>query len=102
MITIRVVENEQKQITRICVSGHSGSATHGHDLVCAAVSDITFGLANAVDELLHEKVEVSDNVLDISIAHPNQNTEFVMRTGLIQLKTVEEVHSQYVKIKMEV
>ena len=51
---------------------------------------------------MNEKVEVSDNVLDISIAHPNQNTEFVMRTGLIQLKTVEEVHSQYVKIKMEV
>ena len=103
MIIIRVTENKEGLLTKFVVSGHSGSAEHGHDLVCSAISSITFGLANAVDELIQEsEIEIDENKITISIPHPNKNTEFVMRTGLIQLNTVEESYSQYVKIKMEV
>ena len=103
MITIRVAVSEDSLLRSIEVRGHSGSADHGHDLVCAGVSSIVFGLCNAVDTLIHEnEIVINENYISISIPHPNQDTEFVMRTGLIQLETMEESYSQYIKIKMEV
>lgn len=100
IVRVTVVNN---MISHMSVSGHAGYDVKGKDLVCAAVSGITFGLLNAVDELVpSSRCTVSDNRIDIYIDHPDQRSQCVMRTGLIQLQTVEESDSGFIKVKMEV
>lgn len=103
MILIRYTE-ENSCIKSFTVSGHSGSGEKGEDLVCAAVSGIVFGLCNAADILLANRADITigDNKIEIVIAEPDQQSDPVMRTGLIQCKTIEESQPEYVKIKMEV
>ena len=81
------------------VSGHAEAAPYGKDLVCAAVSGIVFGLCNALDQIAGiETISVTDNTVTISVDHPDDLSETIMRTGLIQLKTVGEKNQNYIKI----
>src|SRR5699024_12152227 len=43
--------NNVEEISSFVVSGHANSGPYGQDLVCAAVSAVTFGAGNAVLEI---------------------------------------------------
>lgn len=102
MITVRVTV-VQDHISRLSVSGHAGYDVKGKDLVCAAVSGITFGLLNALDAFVPcAQCNVSDNLVEVVIPQPDERSDYVMRTGIIQLQTVEESDPAYIKVKMEV
>lgn len=102
MIKVRVAETDGR-ISRIRISGHAGYAESGKDLVCAAVSGITFGLLNAADALIPSAAcSVGENMAEITVREPDRESELVMRTGLIQLQTIEETSQKYIDIKMEV
>ena len=84
-------------LTGLTVKGHSGSAAHGEDLVCAAVSGIMFGLCNACDQLGSYDIEVADNLIRIENLGKDDT---VLRVGLLQLQTVEETNRRYVKVEI--
>ncbi len=48
MIQILVTRNEHGHVSAFEISGHAESGPYGHDLVCAAVSAVSFGSVNAV------------------------------------------------------
>lgn len=52
MIHVNVQRNTTRQITFFSVEGHAGFAEAGQDIVCAAVSAVTFGTVNALEKLL--------------------------------------------------
>jgi len=88
-------------ITHLEVRGHADYAAHGEDLVCAGVSSIMFGLCNALDEIAGiETIKSDQNLITVHILKPDQTTDTIMRTGLIQLMTVEEQYSQFIKIQL--
>lgn len=62
MIQVQVKRN-QTRIEEISVSGHANAAAHGSDIVCSAVSAISFGALNSVHVLLGimPDVEQADN-----------------------------------------
>ncbi len=98
MISVRVTRNED-MITRMKVSGHAGSDEYGKDLVCAAVSGIVFGLCNALDLIAGiDTCTIGNNLITIEIHEPDTTTETIMNTGLIQLKTVQEMNQNFIKI----
>ncbi|MCR4950819.1 MAG: ribosomal-processing cysteine protease Prp [Solobacterium sp.] len=98
MISVRITE-KQDQICALSVKGHAGSAEHGKDLVCAAVSGIVFGLCNALDELAGvQTIEIGNNRIEIRIEVPDEKTELILRTGIVQLKTVSETNQNFIKI----
>ena len=87
--------------THLDVRGHSGSADRGEDLICAGVSTVLFGLCNALDVIAGiETVRIDHNLITIDILKPDQTTDTIMHTGLIQLQTVEEQYSQFMKIHL--
>ena len=95
MIHVRVVRKNQL-IQSITVTGHADSDVYGHDLVCAIVSGIMTGLCNAMDQLAHEdNMIVDEGHVEIHVTHPNEKTDLILETGLIQLKTAEEVNQDY-------
>ncbi len=100
MIQITVKRNPD--IISIEVKGHAGSADYGHDLVCAIVSGIITGLANALYEMVHEEdIVLEEGYAKIYISNPCDKSNTICETALYMLKTAQEVNKEYIKI-MEV
>ena len=98
MIHVRVVRKNHL-IQSITVTGHADSDVYGHDLVCAIVSGIMTGLCNAMDQLAHEdNMIVDEGHVEIHVAHPNEKTDLILETGLIQLQTADAVNQDYLKV----
>lgn len=51
MITIKVTENNENKSARLEVSGHAGYAEYDKDIVCSAVSILTYTVAQLVLEM---------------------------------------------------
>lgn len=101
MITI-TVKHENEHITSLEVKGHANSNEYGRDLVCAIVSGITTGLANALYEIMNiDNSIVEEGHVLFEIHEPDETTDTIMNTGLIMLKTAQEVNEKYIRI-MEV
>ena len=94
------------RILKLEVSGHAGSAEYGRDLVCAEVSAVATGLCNAIDEAGFTAVDMTVEEGYVAISADNDDShdlQVILKTGISQLKTIEYIHSDYLKItKMEV
>ncbi|NLC96057.1 MAG: ribosomal-processing cysteine protease Prp [Erysipelotrichaceae bacterium] len=103
MIYISVQSNKDR-VVGMNIHGHAHYANPGEDLVCAGVSSIATGLCNALD-ILHPSTSctIANNIITIKISEPNDVSQTIMQTGIIQLETMVEVYSKYIKIiKQEV
>lgn len=60
MITVTLTMRN-KCIYAFTVSGHANTAPYGQDLVCAAVTAVTVGTINAIEDLLKVKPELTIN-----------------------------------------
>lgn len=58
MIKVNVKRRASGDIESITIDGHAGFANPGEDIVCSAVSGISFGMINAVDMLLGVELQV--------------------------------------------
>lgn len=93
-------ETENSQIASLEIKGHAHSAEPGKDLVCSAVSAVTFGGLNALrntSKTLH--IEVNEGyVLITKTGEMLHEDEIVMQTILTQLETISRDYPKYVKI----
>ena len=98
MITVKVkIDNNQYQ--HLSVKGHAGSDEYGKDLICAGVSSIMFGLLNAIE--MADKgvvINVKDNLIEVINNSNNTKVNNYLELAVLQLKTIEESYSQYIKI----
>ncbi|GEM03796.1 hypothetical protein HMI01_07840 [Halolactibacillus miurensis] len=89
------------------LSGHADSGPHGHDLVCAAVSAVTFGMTNAV--MKHSGIEpMIDQGTDggyLKVILPSDvnadalNAARLLLEGMVTtLETIEHDYGQYITI----
>lgn len=99
---IQITAKRNQHIDELEVKGHAGSDEYGRDLVCAIVSGIVTGLANALYEMSHEEdIILDEGYAHIKLHHPSSATDIIMNTAIIQLKTAQEVNKDYIRI-MEV
>ena len=102
MIKIVIEKDEQEIINSIKVNGHACSAEEGKDLVCAAVSAIMVGGANALKnksdfEIILEK----GNALIKKKKTGKCEDDKVMLTIVTQLLTIEESYSKFIKVQIK-
>ncbi|MBQ6222641.1 MAG: ribosomal-processing cysteine protease Prp [Solobacterium sp.] len=97
---IRVnITREDDRIRKITVEGHAEMDDAGKDLVCAGVSCIMYGLCNALDEMNAGcKIKVGENRFEIQDPGSSETSKIILSTGYYQLKTIEEVYSEFIKI----
>ena len=87
------------KIRSIVISGHSGSADKGEDLICAAVSSIGTGTLNALDELVPDTCELELNeIIEIRVIQDSRDVQLILNTMLIQLKTIAEEYPKNLEI----
>ncbi|MBQ9927762.1 MAG: ribosomal-processing cysteine protease Prp [Lachnospiraceae bacterium] len=61
MTTITIYKSENGTYKRFTCDGHAGYADYGKDIVCASVSCLVINTINSMDELVHEKMEITTN-----------------------------------------
>lgn len=82
------------------IHGHAESGPYGHDLVCAAVSAIAFGGANALEDLDAYECSKGDGELSIRAkGEPSPHDAIVLETVERQLRTLEESYGKFLQVE---
>ncbi len=98
MVNVTICRND-KLILSATIEGHANSDKYGKDLVCAAVSAISVGTINALEELCGYKpdIETNDGFIHVKFRKDNES-QLIAKTMVAQLKSVEESNKSYLKI----
>ena len=85
------------------VSGHSGSAESGRDIVCAAVSSAAFMAANTITDILgvDASAEADDGYMNVSFVNSEAAADIV-RGLRLHLEQLSRQYPQFVKVTTEV
>lgn len=96
-VTCETVNN---QIISLEIKGHALSAKPGKDLVCSAVSAVTFGGLNALHNTKKTlSIKIEDGwVLIARSGDIEDEDKIVLKTILVQLETIARDYGKYVKI----
>ncbi|SJZ99220.1 ribosomal-processing cysteine protease Prp [Anaerorhabdus furcosa] len=102
MIKIRIQTHENKVIS-LDISGHAKYKEYGEDIVCAGVSSIAIGLLNALDILQADcACAMNDNKISVLVNNTNNDqTQIILQTGIIQLETIQESYSDFIKLSKQ-
>ena len=101
MISVKIFVNEDGMIDGYAVSGHSGTAARGQDIVCAGVSALTQSALLGMMEHLHRAVtyDIASGNLDMRLdAPPDECTEAILRTMYMGLAEIEKISPKGIKI----
>lgn len=92
------VYRRDKRIYKLEIYDHAGSGDYGFDLVCAAVSAISIGALNALDQMAVE----ADLVMDPSpyvMMQVMEDDHAYLDFVYYQLKSIESSYAQYISIR---
>lgn len=88
-----------KNIKKLIASGHAEYDEAGKDLVCAGVSAVVIGGINALEnEMANLSIINKKNEIGVDVINDNDKIQVILNTIYIQLKTIEESYSKYIKI----
>ena len=103
MIKIELQRNSAGMISAMHVSGHSGTAAKGSDIVCAGISVLAQSAIVGLSEHLHREIDYSiDPSGDLRvklIGDPDELTEAIFETVHLGFAGVAEASPGAVRIK---
>ena len=85
------------------VSGHSGYAEEGSDIVCSAVSSAVIMTANTITEIQHINADVTENdgFLRLNLSKEEAKKCEIILNGLkLHLTALSEQYKKYIKVKI--
>lgn len=90
---------ERNSFKSVEITGHSGYAEKGVDIVCAGVSAVSEGSVNALERLTGKKpvYEMRDGYLKINYEQ-DERSQLAAQVTYFQLKTLEESYPKNIKI----
>ena len=87
------------------ISGHSGFAESGEDIVCASVSSVAYMVANTITEILkvNAKIEVNDGMMKFIVNKEQRHITKDILLGLkLHLEGLEEQYPEFIETLTEV
>ena len=87
------------------ISGHSGFAEEGEDIVCASVSSAAYMVANTILEVMkvNAKAEVSDAKMKLTVNKEQRHITKDILLGLkLHLEALAEQYPEFLETLMEV
>ncbi|MGG1515785.1 ribosomal-processing cysteine protease Prp [Paenibacillus oryzisoli] len=106
-VTIKRQSPDLPEITSFVVEGHAEYDVPGKDLVCAAVSAVTFGTYNSIESLtgvipIHEMIR---GFMDITIPENARSApeiwdkvQVILESMVVMLQTITETYGDYITI----
>jgi uncharacterized protein YsxB (DUF464 family) len=101
VITVEIFKNGEGKISGYDVTGHSGTAARGQDIVCAGVSSLAQTALLGIGKYLHREVdyEVASGKLSMRLkGAPDDLTEAVLQSMLLGLREIEKLTPKAVSI----
>ncbi len=101
MIEIRIFSQTDGKISGFSVTGHSGAAERGQDIVCAGVSSLTQTALLGIMEYLHREVDydIASGKLTVRLkSAPDDLTEAIMQSMLLGLIEIQKLSPEAVRI----
>ncbi len=89
-------------LTGFTVSGHSGFAEEGLDIVCAAVSSMAFLTANTVIEVIKAspEIKVEDGFISLKLKDgEDERCQIPLKGFYLQMKELVKQYPDYIRIK---
>lgn len=102
MIEIKIFLTIAGKISGFSVTGHSGLAARGQDIVCAGVSALTQTALLGIGEHLHRKVDfdMASGKLKVELKSvPDDLTEAILRTMYLGLTEIAKISPEAVNIE---
>ena len=87
------------------ISGHSGFAENGEDIVCASISSVSFMVANTITEILkvNAKIDVNDGRMKLIVNKEQRHITKDILLGLkLHLEGLAEQYPEFLKTLTEV
>ncbi len=106
MTTVELKRTKQK-ITAFTVSGHTGFAAEGEDIVCASVSSVVWNTVNGLLEVAKLPAEVENRDGYVSCVLPplsekeREKADLLLESMAAFMHTLSEQYQEFVKV-MEV
>ncbi|WNR45855.1 ribosomal-processing cysteine protease Prp [Paenibacillus roseipurpureus] len=109
-VTIERLAPDSPHVLSFVVEGHAEYDVPGKDLVCAAVSAVTFGTCNSIVTLtgvipIHE-MERGAGLLDITIPDSARTVpetwsqvQLLIESMVVMLRTIEQTYGDYITIE---
>ena len=101
MIKVEVFKETDGKISGFSVTGHSGTAARGEDIVCAGVSALAQTALLGIGKHLHRETdyEVASGKLSMKLkGAPDDLTEAVLQSMLLGLREIEKLTPKAVRI----
>lgn len=104
MIIVHVLFDENREYFGFRVSGHAGYDDSGKDIVCSAVSAVTFGMINSTLELTDAGViyeAAKSGLLRFKYDEkPGHDAKLLFHSMLLTLQSIEEQYgTEFLQIK---
>ena len=102
MIRAKFRVGEQGLITGFCVSGHSGSAESGEDIICAAVSSPVYMTANTLTEILSLSPEITEKDGYFRLTLSNEEAEKasdILQGFFLHLQALSEQYPDFIQVE---
>lgn len=104
MIEIEIFSCQNEKIIGFEVTGHSGTAVRGEDVICAGVSSLTQTALLGLGEYLHRDLDysVASGKLSMKLRDtPDSLTEAILQTMLLGLIEIEKFSPKAVRISRQ-
>lgn len=101
MIRIKIYRNSLDIVIGFHVTGHSGAAPHGQDIVCAAVSALTQTALLGLGKYLKREVDfkIKSGNLEVGLkTEPDELTSTIFETMILGLTEIENINPKGVHI----
>ena len=98
MIDVTLLIKKEKRLG-FAIKGHANFDQHGYDIVCAAVSILSYTAVNTLDyyEINFDFFD-DDNEMKVSLENPNEKSEIVLNNFEIGIKTLLTNYNEYVNL----
>ncbi len=106
MIKITIIRSSNQLLKSVTIEGHAEYDEPGKDIVCAGVSAVTFGAANAVEKLCGIALNVEQGksgflrfmIPTISDSIIREKIHLIMESMLVSIQTIENSYSDFITI----
>jgi len=107
MISIKV-RKDNKSYIGVEISGHSNYDEIGKDIICSAVSILSYTLLNSLNSIgkISEKyIKIEENETDgflaVNLTKENEKTNILFENFLVGIELLIEDYSDYITLKHE-
>ena len=102
MIEVHFWTDDNRKVRAIHISGHAGLSSKGSDVLCAAVSALTYTLRDGIQEILNKQTRSSQEEGDFFLelkSEGDAGTELIFSTVLHTLNKLSRQYPDRLQIR---